>query len=62
VRLFEEFNDLFTGTPMVRVYQERVSVPVKGSVGETTTVTIEGKTFRGVIKRIDPVVAVLALN
>jgi len=62
VRLFGEFNDLLTGIPTVRIFQKRVSVPVKGSVGDTVTVTIEGKTFRGIITRIDQVVAVLALT
>jgi hypothetical protein len=60
--LFGEFNDLLTGIPTVRIFQKRVSVPVKGSVGDTVTVTIEGKTFRGIITRIDQVVAVLALT
>ncbi len=61
VHLFDEFVDPHSGMPMVRIYQDRVPVPVRGSVGQVVTVTVERKTFRGVIRRIDKVEAVIAL-
>ena len=47
---------------MVRIYQMRVPVPLKGSVGDIVTFSVEDKTFRGVIKEIDRLIAVLALG
>jgi len=60
--LYEEFNDPVSGTPMVRIYQARVSEPVEGSVGEFATVTVEDRTFHGVIKQIDQVEVVLVVG
>lgn len=47
---------------MVRIYQSRVPVPLKGSVGDIVTFSVERKTYRSVIKQIDQVIAVIALG
>jgi len=62
VNLYEEFVDPRTGTPMVRIFQTRVPVPLRGAVGDIATITVERRRFQGVIKQIDNVVAVLALG
>jgi len=62
VILYEEFPDPASGMPMVRIYQQRVPVPVRGAVGDITKINVDRRTFKGVIKQIDKVVAILALG
>jgi hypothetical protein len=62
VPLYDEFVDARTGVPMVRIFQTRVPVPVRGAVGDIATITVDRRRFQGVIKRIDKDIAVLALG
>ena len=62
MELYEEFVDPHTGMPMVRIYQQHVPVPVKGSVGNVVTFRVEEHTFHGVIKQNDGYIAIIALG
>jgi hypothetical protein len=62
VQLYDEFNDPVSGNPVVRVYQERLPEPVKGSVGQEVRFSVEDRTFQGIIKQIDQVKAVVVLG
>lgn len=60
LRAAYEFDDSFTGTAMVAIYLQRH--PVTGSIGETVTVEVDGKSYTGAIKSRDNSRVILALS
>ena len=46
---------------MVRFYRQRITEPIPATVGEPVTITIDGETFRGVVKETTTTEVVLAL-
>jgi len=60
--LYEVFLHPASGMPMVPIYPQRGPVPVRGTVGDITSISVDRRMFKGVIKQIDKAVAILALG